>query len=70
MPDRLILGEWPPEVKWYDEATQVGMQHHSTDDCMDCEICGAHVRADQLSGFAARSGAVIHINCLAAQMDQ
>jgi len=37
-------------------------------DGYDCEICGRPVPVEQMSGFAARNGAVIHINCLTAQM--
>jgi hypothetical protein len=39
------------------------------DDACDCEICGRSVAADDMSGFAWRHGAMVHINCLAGQMD-
>jgi hypothetical protein len=41
----------------------------SSVDVCDCEICGSYVPADQMSGFAWRHGAVVHVNCLTAQMD-
>lgn len=39
-------------------------------DGYNCEICGRPVPVEAMSGFAARSGAVIHINCLTAQMEE
>lgn len=37
-------------------------------DGYDCEICGRPVPVEAMSGFAARNGAVVHCNCLNAQM--
>ncbi len=40
------------------------------DDPYACEICGGSTSAESRSGFALRNGAVIHINCLTAQMEE
>ena len=35
-----------------------------------CEICGGSTAAESRSGFALRSGAVVHEACLATQMEE
>lgn len=40
------------------------------DDPYTCEICGGSTSPESRSGFAFRSGAVIHAACLAAQMEE
>lgn len=38
-------------------------------DGYDCEICGEPVPAPEMEPFAARHGAVCHVNCLTVQMN-
>lgn len=67
MPDMFRVGQSKAARKMSPPPTTPHNVSHN--DACDCEICGRYVELEQMSGFAWRHGAMVHINCLAGQMD-